>query len=83
MRAVVRQRQTIISEDTASLPPIFTVIPIIWLALLFGSLGYCVPRNAVVIGVELLAATTAASAVFLMLELDDALAVSSRFRSNR
>ena len=72
VRAVVRRRQAIISEDTAYLPPVFTVILIIWLALLFGSLGYCVPRNAVVIAATLLAATTAASAIFLMLELDDA-----------
>ncbi len=72
VRAVVRRRQAIISEDTAYLPPIFTVILIIWLAVLFGSLGYCVPCNAIVIGATILAATTAASAIFLMLELDNA-----------
>ena len=82
VRAVVRRRQAIISEDTAYLPPILTVILIIWLTVLFGSLGYCVPRNAVVIASTLFAATTVASAVFLMLELDDAfsgfIAVSER-----
>ena len=74
VRSVVKRRQAIISEDTAYLSPVFTVILIIWLALLFGSLGYCVPRNAIVIATTLLAATTVASAVFLMLELDDAFA---------
>ena len=72
VRSIVKRRQAIISEDTAYLSPVFTVILIIWLALLFGSLGYCVPRNPIVIGTTLLAAATVASAVFLMLELDDA-----------
>ena len=42
----------------------------LWLALIFASFGYNAPRNAMTVIILLVCAASAASAIFLFLEID-------------
>jgi hypothetical protein len=67
---VMRTRWRILGSSSGSVPRMFLVVVIFWLAMTFGSFGLSAPRNATVVTVFGIAALSVAAAVFLILELD-------------
>ena len=76
-----QSRLLIIEEQQEPVPPVFLVLLLFWLTLLFVSFGLFAPRNVTVFAVLLVCAVSVASAVFLILEmshpLDGLIKVSS------
>jgi hypothetical protein len=66
---VWQNRLLIIEEQQESVPPVFLVLLIFWLALLFVTFGLFAPCNVTVSAVMLTCALSVASAVFLILEM--------------
>jgi hypothetical protein len=66
---VVKTRWRILGTGGA-VPFPFLVVVIFWLTVTFASFGLYAPRNATVVAVLCVAATSVAAAVFLILELD-------------
>jgi hypothetical protein len=67
---VVKTRWRILGTNAGSVPRSFLVVVIFWLTVTFTSFGLYAPRNATVLTVFFMAATSVAAAVFLILELD-------------
>ena len=67
---VVKTRWRVLGTSTGSVPRSFLVVVIFWLTVTFASFGLYAPRNATVLAVFFMAATSVAAAVFLILELD-------------
>ena len=76
-----QSRLLIIEEQQEPVPPVFLVLLVFWLTLLFVSFGLFAPRNVTVFAVLLVCAVSVSSAVFLILEmshpLDGLIKVSS------
>ena len=53
-----------------AIPPLFIVVVIFWLTVIFASFGLYAPRNATVVGALFIAAVSVAAALFLIVELD-------------
>jgi hypothetical protein len=70
---VMRTRWRVLGSSGGSVPRMFLVVVIFWLAMTFGSFGLSAPRNATVVTVFGIAALSVAAAVFLILELDSPL----------
>jgi hypothetical protein len=70
---VMRTRWRVLGSSGGSVPRMFLVVVIFWLAMTFGSFGLSAPRNATVVAVFGIAAFSVAAAVFLILELDSPL----------
>lgn len=60
------------AQRSNSIPPVFLVLMVSWLALTFASFGLFAPRHFTTIAVLFLGALVVSSAVFLILELDHA-----------
>lgn len=58
------------SQRGSSIPIVFLVLMVAWLAITFGSYGLFAPRHATSLAVLLLGSLVVSSAVFLILELD-------------
>ena len=67
---VVKTRWRVLGTGGGAVPRAFLVVVIFWLMVTFASFGLYAPRNATVLAVLLMAATSVAAAVFLILELD-------------
>jgi hypothetical protein len=67
---VMRARWRVLGSSGGSVPRMFLVVVIFWLAMTFGSFGLSAPRNATVVAVFAIASLSVAAAVFLILELD-------------
>lgn len=63
-------RWLIVVQSDTSLPVPFLIVLVLWLTVIFASFGLFGPPNATVIVVLLLCALSAASAIFLTLEMD-------------
>ena len=70
--SVAQERQGLIADDARALPPIFLVLLIFWLTVLFGSFGYRAPDNGLVVATVVFVAAAVASAIFLLVEMDGA-----------
>ena len=64
-----QSRLLVIEEQQEALPPVFLVLLIFWLTILFLSFGLFAPGNATVLGMLLVCALSVSSAVFIILEL--------------
>jgi len=64
-----QNRLLIMEEQQEPVPPVFLVLMVFWLTLLFLSFGLFAPRNVTVLAVLLVCALSVASAVFLILEM--------------
>ncbi len=62
-------RWTIIAESVTDIPPVFIVVLIVWLTLIFASFGLFSPVNLVSLIVFPLCALSLAGAIFLILEM--------------
>ncbi|WP_164738396.1 DUF4239 domain-containing protein [Aquabacter cavernae] len=69
LRAILTTRWTVSEEAAASVPTIFVVVLIVWLALIFISFGLFAPPNGVVVACFLLCALSIGGALFLILEM--------------
>jgi hypothetical protein len=58
------------SSAGSSIPPLFLVILVSWLSLIFASFGLLAPRNATVVSVLVLSALSVGGAVLVILEMD-------------
>ncbi len=67
---VSKMRWRILGSQGGSVPIVFLIVVISWLAFTFTSFGLYAPSNASVLAVLLVAALSVAAAVFLILELD-------------
>ena len=68
---VLQARWVVFSSSETSIPTLFLVVMIFWLAILFGSFGLFAPRNGTVIGALLICSLSVAAAIFLILEMND------------
>lgn len=71
IEALLQARWLVLVGTERSVPVPFLVILLCWLTITFASFGLFAPRNATVLLVLLVCALSVASAVFLLLELDD------------
>ena len=69
---ILLERQQLIADDAAAIPPVFLGLLTFWLAILFASFGYRAPANALVTTTVLLVAGAVSSAIFLLVEMDGA-----------
>ena len=63
-------RWLLIERSTKSIPRSFLVVLVFWLVVIFGSLGLFSPRNGTAYTVMLICVVSVATAVFLVLEMD-------------
>jgi len=70
VRRLIELRWTLVEEATTSLNvPLVTVL-VIWLAVVFASFGYNVPRNPLVVITFMLCAASIGGALFLIIQMD-------------
>ena len=67
---ILRTRWRVLGSSGGSVPFVFLVVVVFWLATTFGSFGLSAPRNATVVTILGISALSVAAAVFLILELD-------------
>jgi hypothetical protein len=69
--AELAQMRWLLAEQTyASISKPLLIVVIIWLAIIFGSVGLFAPSNTTVVAALMLAALSVSGAIFLILELD-------------
>lgn len=68
-KALNALRWTLIAESVTEVPPVFIVVLIVWLTLIFASFGLFAPVNLVSLIVFPLCALSLAGAIFLILEM--------------
>ena len=59
-----------LEQQQQPVPPVFLILLVFWLAMLFLSFGLFAPRNATVMAVMLVCALSVSSAMFLILEMN-------------
>lgn len=69
LQSLLASRWTISQEAVTNIPPIFIIVLIIWLTLIFVSFGLFAPPNAVVVGALLLCSLSIAGALFIIMEM--------------
>lgn len=67
---IQQMRWLVIERAQVSLPPLFIVILLFWLTMLFGTFGLLAPTNKTVIGALIICAMSAAGAIFLIEEMN-------------
>jgi hypothetical protein len=67
---VAQARWLLFAQKSSSVPPVFLVVLVFWLAVLFASFSMFAEPNATVVAALVLAALSVAGAIFLILELD-------------
>jgi hypothetical protein len=67
-----QMRWLLYSQRSSTIPPVFLVLMVAWLAITFACYGLFAPGHATTIAVLLLGSLVVSSAVFLILELDQA-----------
>jgi hypothetical protein len=70
LQSVVKRRWGLIEESEGTIPTAFLVMLVAWLVLIFASLGYRAPRNAVVVTTLVVAAFLIAASIYLILDMD-------------
>ncbi|MCI0499966.1 MAG: DUF4239 domain-containing protein [Planctomycetales bacterium] len=69
-REILQVRWLTIERAQLSLPPVFYLILLSWLVILFGSIGLCAPSNKTVLTVLIVCAISVGGAVFLIEEMN-------------
>jgi hypothetical protein len=70
LQSVVKRRWALIEESEGTIPPALMLMLGAWLVLIFASVGYRAPHNAVVRVTLVVAAALIAASVYLLLDLD-------------
>ncbi|MFG1373435.1 hypothetical protein V5F32_14775 [Xanthobacter oligotrophicus] len=68
-KSLAALRWVLIEESAVQVPPIFTVVLIVWLTFIFMSFGLFSPVNSVSVSIFLLCALSLGGAIFLILEM--------------
>ena len=66
---LIQSRWLVIEQSQNSLPAMFFVVLLLWLTLLYVSIGLIAPRNATVISAMLVCALSYSAALFLIMEM--------------
>jgi hypothetical protein len=66
-------RASALARESSSIPVPFLVVLVFWLTALFAGFGLFAPRNVVVVAALLVCALTAATAILLILDMDQPL----------
>ncbi len=66
---MAQTRWILIEQTQQALPPVFLVVLLFWLTVLFACVGLLAPGNATIIAVLLVCALSVSGAVFLILEM--------------
>lgn len=69
---IEQARWLLIEENRSSIPKPFLIVLVSWLTAIFASLGLFAPRNGTVYAVLLVCALSVSTAIFLILEMDQA-----------
>lgn len=69
-REAVHQRWVLVEQSDGGLPPAMIAILIAWLVLIFASLGYRAPANAVVITAVFAAALLISASLYLIIDMN-------------
>ncbi len=69
-RELLQARWLMIEQSQVSLPTVFLVVLLFWLAILFSSIGLLAPSNKTVLVVLVVCALSVAGAIFLIEEMD-------------
>ena len=72
-REILQTRWMVIEQSQASLPPMFLVVLLFWLTILFGSIGLFAPPNKTVLAVLIVCAISVGGAIFLIEEMNNPL----------
>lgn len=72
-KELLQTRWLVIEQSQVSLPPIFLVVLLFWLTILFGSIGLLAPPNKTVVAVMVVCALSVAGAIFLIEEMNSPL----------
>jgi Protein of unknown function (DUF4239) len=67
---LAQTRWLLFTQKGSSIPTPFLVVLVLWLSVIFGSLGLFAPRNATVYSVVFVCALSVSGAIFLILEMD-------------
>ena len=67
---IAKTRWLILARGSGTIPQLFLILLVVWLALTFAGLGLLAARNGTVIAAGVAAAFAVAGAMFLILELD-------------
>jgi hypothetical protein len=69
LQNVVKERWVLIEQSEGTIPTALLVVVVAWLMLIFGSIGYRAPRNAIVVTTFVVAAILLSAAVYLILDM--------------
>lgn len=69
LKSILKTRWTVSGEAVATVPAIFIIVLIVWLALIFVSFGLFAPSNGVVQAFFFMCALSISGALFLILEM--------------
>jgi hypothetical protein len=67
---IARTRWLLIEQSGSSVRPLFLIVLVTWIVLIFASFGFNAPRNATVLTAFLVCALAIGGAIFLILEMD-------------
>ena len=67
---ILKARWIVFGRNESSVPPMFLVVIICWLTVLFGSFGLFAPLNATVAGALFICSLSVAASIFLILEMN-------------
>jgi len=67
---IIRTRWLLIEQAGSSVRPVFLIVLITWVVLIFTSFGFNAPRNATVFAAFLVCSLAIGGAIFLILEMD-------------
>jgi hypothetical protein len=70
IEAVIQTRWLLIEQAGSSVRPLFLIVLIAWVVLIFTSFGFNAPRNATVMTAFFICAVAIGGAIFLILEMD-------------
>jgi len=71
LQSVAKRRWVLIYESDRTIPSAFLLMLVAWLILIFASYGYRAPRNAAVATTLVVAAFLIATAIYLILDMDE------------
>ena len=69
-KEILQTRWLAIEQSQISLPPMFLVVLLFWLTILFGSIGLLAPANKTVLAVLVVCAMSVGGAIFLIEEMN-------------
>ncbi|UCI06501.1 DUF4239 domain-containing protein [Mesorhizobium sp. B1-1-8] len=70
LQRVIEQRWVLVEQSDGIIPVPLIALLVAWLTLIFASFGFRAPRNGTVVGTFIVSGALAASAIYLILDMD-------------